>query len=213
MGFESDFDEKIDVIDLIINVLKDHEKKLDELVSRLENTDSVETPRHEPPTRAPQMKAVSGGKPVASVLLKRWTEFQRQARSSELVAFDSDEGRFTVSALAGRVIYNYVESIPSMEIEYSGDEGKSRIDGININGAELIPAAFRGKLDCGLDAFRGKLDCGLELKTNKYDATRPDGGIVYKIKYYIDPEIAKQWLAYQLAVDDDRVVQGELKPT
>ncbi len=27
MGFKSDFDEKIDVIDLIINVLKDHEKK------------------------------------------------------------------------------------------------------------------------------------------------------------------------------------------
>jgi hypothetical protein len=202
MGFESDFDEKIDVIDLIINVLKDHEKKLDELVSRLENTDSVETPRHQPPTRATQMKAVSGGKPVASVLLKRWTEFQNQARSSELVAFDSDEGRFTVSALAGRVVYTYAESIPSMEIEYSGDEEKSRIDGINISRAELIPAAFKGKLDCGL-----------ELKTNKYDATRPDGSLIHKINYYIDPEIAKQWLAYQLEVDDDRVVQGELKPT
>ena len=48
MGFKSDFDEKIDVIDLIINVLKDHEKKLDELVSRLENTASIETPGHEP---------------------------------------------------------------------------------------------------------------------------------------------------------------------
>jgi len=202
MGFKSDFDEKIDVIDLIINVLKDHEKKLDELVSRLENTDSVETPRHQPPTRAPEMKAVSGGKPVASARLKRWAEFQKQARSPELVAFDSDAGRFTVSALAGRVIYTYAESIPSMEIEYSGDEGKSRIDGINISRAELIPAAFRGKLDCGL-----------ELKMNKYDVSMPDGGLMHKINYFIDPEIAKQWLAYQLEVDDDRVVQGELKPT
>lgn len=202
MGFESDFDEKIDVIDLIINVLKDHEKKLDELVSRLENTDSVETPRHEPPIRAPEMKAVSGGKPVASVLLKRWTEFQKQARSSELVAFDSEAGRFTVSALVGRLLYTYVESIPSMEIEYSGDEGKSRIDGINISRAELIPAAFKGKLDCGL-----------ELKMNKYDVSMPDRGLVHKINYFIDPEIAKQWLAYQLEVDDNRVVQGELKPT
>jgi len=202
MGFESDFDEKIDVIDLIINVLKDHEKKLDELVSRLENTDSVETPRHEPLIRAPEMKAVSGGKPVASVVLKRWTEFQNQARSSELVAFDSDAGRFTVSALVGRLLYTYIESIPSMEIEYSGDEGKSRIDGINISSAELIPAAFKGKLDCGL-----------ELKMDKYDVSMPDGGLIHKINYFIDPEIAKQWLAYQLEVDDDRVVQGELKPT
>ena len=30
------FDEKVDVIDLIINVLKEHEKTLDELISRLE---------------------------------------------------------------------------------------------------------------------------------------------------------------------------------
>ena len=88
-----------------------------------------------------------------------------------------------------------------MEIEYSGDEGKSRIDGINISSAELIPAAFKGKLDCGL-----------ELKMNKYDVSGPDGGHIHKINYFIDPEIAKQWLAYQLEVDDDRVVQGELKP-
>jgi len=202
MSFESDFDEKIDVIDLIINVLKDHEKKLDELVSRLENTDSVETPRHEPSIRAPELKVVSSGKPVATVVLKRWTDFHNQAKASELVAFDSDEGCFTVSALVGRVIYTYSERIPSMEIEYSGDEGKSRIDGINISRAELIPAAFKGILDCGL-----------ELKMNKYDASLPDGGFIHKINYFIDPEIAKQWLAYQLEVDDDRVVQGELKPT
>ena len=202
MGFESDFDEKIDVIDLIINVLKDHEKKLDELVSRLENTDSVVTLGHEPLIRDPEMKVGSGGKPVASVVLRRWTEFRNQARSSELVTFDSDEGSFTVSALAGRVIYNYIERIPSMEIEYSGDEGKSRIDGINISRAELIPAAFKGRLDCGL-----------ELKMIKYDVSLPNGGLKHKINYFIDPEIAKQWLAYQLEVDDDRVVQGELKPT
>jgi hypothetical protein len=202
MGFESDFDEKIDVIDLIINVLKDHEKKLDELVSRLENTESVETHRHKPPIRTPEMVVMSGGKPAATVVLKRWTDFHNQVRSSELVAFDSDEGCFTVSALVGRVIYTYNERVPSMEIEYSRDEGKSRIDGINISRAELIPAAFKGRLDCGL-----------ELKMNKYDVSLPDGGIVHKINYFIDPEIARQWLAYQLEVDDDRVVQGELKPT
>ena len=202
MGFESDFDEKIDVIDLIINVLKDHEKKLDELVSRLENTDSVETPRHKPPIRAPEMEVMPVGKPAATAVLKRWTDFHNQVRSSELVAFDSDEGCFTVSALVGRLLYTYIERIPSMEIEYSGNEGKSRIDSINISRAELIPAAFKGRLDCGL-----------ELKMNKYDVSRPDGGLMHKINYFIDPEIAKQWLAYQLEVDDDRVVQGELKPT
>jgi len=201
MGFESDFDEKIDVIDLIINVLKDHEKKLDELVSRLENTDSVEIHRAEPSISVPGTKIVPGGRPVASVVIKRWTEFRSQASASEIVAYDSDEGRFTVSALAGRVIYNYIENIPSMEIEYSGDEGRARIDGINIRGAELIPAAFKGRLDCGLD-----------LKSSTFDVPKPDGGVIHVINYYVDPEIAKQWLAYQLEVDDDLVVHGKLNP-
>jgi hypothetical protein len=200
MGFESDFDEKIDVIDLIINVLKDHERKLDELVSRLENTESVSTPGQEPLIRASGIKAGSGGKPVASVVFKKWTEFHGQAKSSEIVTFDSNEGCFTVSALVGSLLYTYNETIPSMEIEYSGDEGKSHIKGINISRAELIPAAFKGKLDCGL-----------ELKMIKYDVSLPDGGLKHKINYFIDPVITKQWLAYQLEVDDDRVVQGELK--
>jgi hypothetical protein len=201
MSFESDFDEKIDVIDLIINVLKDHEKKLDELVSRLENTDSVEAPRHEPIIRVPKMKVTSGGKPVASAVLKRWPEFQKRGRSSGLVAFNTDEGFFRVSALAGGIIYTYVERIPSMEIEYTGDDGKSRIEGINIDRADLIPAAFKGKLECGL-----------ELRMNEYDVSRPDGGLVHVINYFVDAEIAKQWLAYQLEMDDEHIVQGELKP-
>ena len=31
-----DYNKKVDVLDLIINVLQEHEKKLDELISRLE---------------------------------------------------------------------------------------------------------------------------------------------------------------------------------
>ena len=35
------FTEKIDVLDLLINVLTEHEEKLDELVERLEKLDAV----------------------------------------------------------------------------------------------------------------------------------------------------------------------------
>jgi len=31
------FTEKMDVLDLLINIIKEHEEKLDELISRLEN--------------------------------------------------------------------------------------------------------------------------------------------------------------------------------
>ena len=36
------FTEKMDVLDLLINIIKDHEAKLDELISRLENTEAIQ---------------------------------------------------------------------------------------------------------------------------------------------------------------------------
>jgi len=46
------FTEKIDVLDLLIQILKDHEEKLDQLVERLENTVALllaedDTARHQ----------------------------------------------------------------------------------------------------------------------------------------------------------------------
>ena len=36
------FTEKMDVLDLLISILKDHEQTLDELISRLENTEAIQ---------------------------------------------------------------------------------------------------------------------------------------------------------------------------
>lgn len=36
------FTEKMDVLDLLINIIKEHEEKLDELISRLENTETIQ---------------------------------------------------------------------------------------------------------------------------------------------------------------------------
>ena len=75
MGFEHGYDEKIDVIDLIINVLKEHEKKLDELVTRLEEAPLVH------PTDATEAKPKRWDKeppralgPTLNVILKEWVD-------------------------------------------------------------------------------------------------------------------------------------------
>jgi hypothetical protein len=200
MGFESDFDEKIDVIDLIINVLKDHEKKMDELVSRLERAESIDTAILKPLDEGFKEERLHTGKPVASLVLKKWTEFREQARSSEFVAYDSHKGCFKVSALSRRAVLTYTERIPFMEIKYTSSEGKAHIDSLDINSAELLPIALK----C-------KLNCGLELKKNTYEISMPDGGFVQHVSFYIDPDVAKQWLAYQLEVDVNQVVEGTLK--
>jgi hypothetical protein len=199
MGFESGFDEKIDVIDLIINVLKDHEKQLDELVARLEDALAAEAPKRTPQARELIEREPAGGTAVTASL-KKWTEFTRRCASAGLVAFDVDRGNFRVSAMAGGGLYTYEEEVPDMEIRYQKSEGKAHIDSIDISSAGLVPTALRGRLDCGLG-----------FEKNEVEVELPDGGSVYKIIYTIDPGTARSWIAYQLGVEEDSIVQGELR--
>jgi hypothetical protein len=204
MGFESGFDEKIDVIDLIINVLKDHEKKLDELVARLEEAMVAGAPAQAPQEREPRQRVKREQEPpegaAVKATLKKWTEFTERCASADLVVFDVDDGSFKVSAMAGGILYTYEEEIPDMEIRYKKVDEKVHIDSIDISSAGLVPAALRGRLDCGLEFDRKEVEVEL-----------PDGSSVYKVVYTIDPGTARSWIAYQLAIDEDSIVQGELR--
>ncbi len=197
MGIERGFDEKIDVIDLIISVLREHEGKLDELVSRLEDAQSlpVEVRAPQEPREPPEQVGAA-----ITAVLKRWADFTGRCSGSKLVAFDVADGFFETSTVAGGVVYVYREEIPSLDIQYTKGEGGVRIESIDISKAGLMSAALKGRLDCGLE-FE-KRDVEVEL---------PGGRAVHKILYNIDPGTAKSWIAYQLGVDDSAVVQGRLQ--
>ena len=207
MGIERSFDDKIDVMDLIINVLKDHESKLDELVSRLESLppprvgkadDSEAEPEDGP--RIPVVGPPREGGPAVTVVLKRWTDFRLKCSSSRLVAFDTEESVFEVSGLAGGVVYVYREEVPSMGITYREDGEGARVEGIDISRPGLMPAALREKLDCGLEFTRRDLETKID-----------DGRTLHKVIFEIDPMVARSWIAYQLGIDDSDVVQGKLQ--
>lgn len=194
MDFDRRFDEKIDVIDLIINVLKEHEKTLDELVSRLEEAQSIRAPAESPRTAAAPRAA------SVRAVLKNWSEFSRRGEGADLVAFDIVDGRFKVNAFSGGVLYVYEEEIPGLEIHYKMVEERALIDSIDIVKAGLVPAALRGKLDCGIEFTKREI----ELK-------QPNGASVHKIVYDVDPVTARSWVAYQLGVDEENILQGELQ--
>lgn len=191
---ERGFDEKIDVIDLIINVLKDHEKTLDELVTRLEETQatSVEAKAPQGPQRHVSARVTA--------VLKKWVEFTQRCSGAQLIAFDIEDEFFEASAVAGGVVYIYREEIPSMDIQYVRGEAGARIESIDISKAGLMTSALRGRLDCGLEFEKKDIDVALQ-----------DGRTVHKIVYDIDPGTARSWLAYQLGVDDSSIVHGKLK--
>jgi hypothetical protein len=206
MGFERNFDEKIDVVDLIINVLKDHESKLDELVTRLESVppsalrSEVHETQSEIRVRELPVAPFRPSGPTATAVLKHWADFKRKGESSQLVTFNTEENTFEVLALARGIIYIYREEIPSMGITYREDDEGAQVDGIDISKPGLMPAALREKLDCGLEFTRRDIETKMD-----------DGRSLHKIIFEIDPVVAKSWIAYQLSIDDSDVVQGKLQ--
>jgi hypothetical protein len=207
MGYESGFDEKIDVIDLIINVLKDHEKKLDELVSRIEKAqiinrapmDTLEeiTPLIE---RASNLTIEKTSSSVSVKLeLSEWNEFRTRCESARFVAFEVVDESFHVKALTDGVLYSYIEKIPSMEIRYKTVDEKAQIESIDINRAELVS-----------EAFNGILKCGLKMEKTEHSFKEPGGESVLNVNFHVDTSTARNWIAYQLAADDEKILHGSM---
>ena len=75
------YDEKVDVIDFIINVLKEHKKNLDAQVTKLE--DIMASDR----TVRPSQESPKGVSIRVKVALNRWTEFRERITKLQMLAF------------------------------------------------------------------------------------------------------------------------------
>jgi hypothetical protein len=188
------YDEKVDVIDLIINVLRDHEKTLDGLISKLEQVLAGSAPVSIPAVKAEVVR------PAVSVIIREWTGFRERCLEADIVTFEIEDRQFKVSAVKDGILYLYEEEIPEMEIRYKEEEKKAIIEGIDIRSTELVPTVLRGRLLCGLN-----------ISVKGTEVKMPDAVAVYKILYDIDVEEAKSWLAKQLKTDKKNIIRGKIQ--
>jgi len=195
------YDEKVDVIDLIINVLREHEKSLDDLVARLENvvtkTESVRPSSTK--TEIPASK-IEVPKIMISAVIRNWAEFRDKTLSAGLVAFDVDEKRFNVSAFKDGILYSYNEDIPELELRFKEKDQRIDLEGLEIGRVETVPTILRGRLKCGLEVSLKGLDVKL-----------PEGSSIYKVSYDIDDDEARSWLGFQLKTDKKNIIRGVIK--
>ena len=186
----SDRDDRVDMLDLLINLLKEHEQKMDELAYRLEALIDEKRSPTEPPTRAPE-------RPCGVVArVTSWGEFKRQCTGALSVAVEIDERRFKVTALSRNVLFAYEEEIPVLEV-IQRNEGRETT--YTVTDASLTLKSLMGSLDCGLEPDRRVIESSL-----------PDGGVAQRVIYYVDPGTARSWLAGQLAVEESSIILGAL---
>jgi hypothetical protein len=191
MGSDRD-DKSFDVLDFIINLLKEHEQTLDNLAERLESIAEREAlePLYKPPM---------GGIGV-SVVLRRWDEFQRRCTDAELFSFLIDNESLKVTALASGTLNVYSEKLPVVETLYRTEGGKFRFEAMEAE-----------EVDHVVKTLKGTLDCGVELATNVIEVLSKDGSPTRIVSYSVDPQDVREWLCREMGVDPSSVVEGELR--
>jgi len=124
-------DERVDAIDFIINVLREHEKNLDTLVAKLENMINVEG------MALSSQGEAKGGRSRVKVAINKWPEFCEKSMEPQVLTFNVLDDKLEVFALKDDVIYVYREKIPNLFI--GSEIAKSWISKeLGIEGASII---------------------------------------------------------------------------
>jgi hypothetical protein len=178
--------DRVEVMDFLINVLKDHEKNLDTLITRAEDVIDEK--------QSPQM--VSQNLPPLKIILRDWDEFKDRAIEAELVCFDMIDSMFLCNAITKNKVFSYTEHTPDVELEMG--ENKDLI----MKGLDL------SNLEEGIAALNGQLHIGLQLKATKVRRSDDHGNQKHHILHDLDSLYTRNWLSSEIGIHRDYVVHG-----
>jgi hypothetical protein len=200
------FPEKMDALDLIINALKDHEKRLDEISHQLHNvlqearTDTAgfeEAPPREPKqlTRPLPTRAV-----LPRIQCTDWPEFivQFKNQNAALVTYHVDESTFIVSSMTDDFILMYTEPLPQKRLQVAEDATRFSFDKSTLPNLDLLEVIINRRLKCGL---------ALSINSQTIvDNDQPD----LVLTFTISPTAVKTFLTKELGIPKKNIVAGNI---
>jgi len=211
----SEFQEKMDVLDLIINILKEHEESLEGLADRLEgminNFHSLEdkisslnetlaqflSSNNANPLITPSQDHRT--KPLTLIDCTEWTEFKGRSKKARMVAFQVKEKAFTVSSLSNGVVFKYSESLPEVRFQVEDQTEQFVVEKIFLNSPDDPSLIFEKRLKCGLEAtVRGST------------FTLSEGERLFQLSYHVDSAMAKHWLSKELSIPEENIIEGNI---
>ena len=125
MSIHSRFREKIDVLDLIIDVLRNHEETLSEIIEKFDETYqnlSIFNEKMDALNRILErldglkvesvVKAKGINGPLVRIKCNDWITFKTVSQGALLVAFNISEDGVTISSVTDLFIFTYSDGIP-----------------------------------------------------------------------------------------------------
>ena len=187
------FREKIEALDLIINVLKEHEKKLDELANELAK---ILTEVQQREVKA-EPKVTVEAIPQTRIICSEWADFKEKSRNANLVVFNVDEKELQIVSMLNNVTYKYSEPLGEFKLRLSKEDGRYSIDSEDINA--LIE-----------NVGRKKLKCGLEASINIEIVPLHDTVDILYFKFHLGSNLLKDWISRELNIPTDRIIKGKI---
>ena len=188
-----DFQEKIDALDLIINVLKEHEKRLDKLAESLEKmlkelhlsrTVGIASERESKDLRV-------------QIVCDDWTDFKNRSRNSDLVIFDVDERNLKFTSISGFSIYHYSEPVIDVKVPLEIEGEYYRIKKSEMR-------FFLEKL------AKKKFKCNVEPSITIKLVSSGENMDLLLFRLYPEVSKLKTWLAKELDVPPENVIYGKI---
>lgn len=202
MESDSRYREKMDALDLIMNALKDHEKRLDAISHRLEQAfknvksgepstvmEAREVQRIESPTRTR----------TPQIILSKWSEFKWTCHNATMVAFDVEGNRFNVSTLVDGGVFTYEEILPDTTFTVVEEPSSFSINKDALNHIDALDFLVEGKLKCGLT---------LTIKSSRTLLTKREH--LFKLRYGFKPDEVKAFLSRELGITKKKIVEGKI---
>lgn len=200
------FPEKMDALDLIINALKDHEKRLDEISHQLQNVLQDAVPRtpelEEAPPRVSTQKtrSLQTRTTLPRIQCSDWHEFLAQFKHQKatLVTYHIDENSFTVSSMTDDFVLMYTEPLPQKRLQVAEDVTRFSFDKETLDTLDLLEVIINRQLKCGL---------ALAITSQ----TVFENGQQYVIlTFTIAPTAVKNFLNKQLGIPKKNIVAGNI---
>ena len=200
------FPEKMDALDLIINALKDHEKRLDEISHQLQNvlqgavSDTTKFEEASPRESIQEPRALQTRTMLPRIQCTDWREFIAQFKSQKatLLTYHIDENTFTVSSMTDDFVLMYTEPLPPKRLQVTEDSNRFSFDKETLDTLDLLEVIINRRLKCGL---------ALSI-TSQMDVENDQQNVV--LTFTISSPAVKNFLKKQLGIPKKNIVAGNI---
>jgi hypothetical protein len=193
MTKDAEFQEKLDVLDIIINILKDHEEALSKISDRFDSVcDEISAFQDKISVLDRALERLEGLKvknvvgaigvngPLVTVKCKDWQAFKGASQGALLVAYEVVGEQLIFSSVSDLFVFTFIEGLPEISVLMAGTRRW-----INNN-----------------------------AKSEDADAANPetlmsaDGESAYEM--IVSPKVVKRWLSSEMGVSKEKIVEGRV---